>query len=168
MEFTLYASNTVGNLSNCIYPKKIIVKDEASMLEAIKFDHVTAAYKDNYRKNDNFIKADNIPLDCDNDHSDEPKDWVEPVDVSIAFPGVPFAVAYSRNHMKAKGSKAARPRFHVYFVTPEITDAKEYGELKKRIASVFPYFDHNALDSSRFLFGTANPVVEFYDGDKDL
>ena len=37
---------------------------------------------------------------------------------------------------------------------------------KKRIASCYPYFDKNALDSGRFLFGTDNPEVEFYDGDK--
>ncbi|WP_350343247.1 phage/plasmid primase, P4 family [Proteinivorax tanatarense] len=168
MVFTLYASNATGNLSNCLYPKKVVVTDEATMLEAIKFDHVTAEYKDNYRKNANFIKADNIPLDCDNDHSDDPKDWVEPLDVAISFAGVPFVAAYSRNHMKVKGSKAARPRFHVYFVIPEIKDATKYGELKKRIAAVFPYFDHNALDSGRFLFGTEEPEVEFYDGDKDI
>lgn len=168
MQFTLYTANTAGNLANCLYPKKVVVTDEVTMQDAIKYDHVTAEYKEHYRKNDNFIKADNIPLDCDNDHSDDPKDWVEPLDVAMAFPGVPFAAAYSRNHMKAKGSKAARPRFHVYFVTPEITDAKEYGELKKRIASLFPYFDHNALDSGRFLFGTEKPAVEFYDGDKDI
>jgi putative DNA primase/helicase len=48
----------------------------------------------------------------------------------------------------------------------EIRDSKEYGDLKKRIASYYPYFDKNALDSGRFLFGTDNPEVEFYDGDK--
>ena len=33
-------------------------------------DHVTAAYKDNYRNTANFLSADNVPLDCDNDHSE--------------------------------------------------------------------------------------------------
>ena len=168
IEFTLYASDYTGNLSNCIYPNKIVVKDEESMLEAIKFDHVTAQYKDNYRSNANFIKADNIPLDCDNDHSDNPKDWITSVDVALEFENVPFVVAYSKNHMKQKGSKSARPRFHVYFMTPDITDTNEYAKLKKRIASSFPYFDTNALDSGRFLFGTDNTEVEFYDGAKSI
>lgn len=168
IEFTLYASNYAGNLSNCIYPNEIVVKDEESMLEAIKLDHVTAKYKDNYRSNANFIKADNIPLDCDNDHSDNPKDWITSVDVALEFQNVPFVVAYSKNHMKQKGSLSPRPRFHVYFMIPEITDTAEYAGLKKRIASAFPYFDTNALDSGRFLFGTDNTEVEFYDGDKSI
>lgn len=167
-QFTLYTSNYKGNLSNCLYPNKIVIKNEDDMKEAIKFDHVTAEYKESYRSNSNFIKADNIPLDCDNDHSEDPKDWVTSVDVALEFSGVPFVVAYSRNHMKQKGNKAARPRFHVYFMVSEITDSKEYGDLKRRIASYYPYFDKNALDSGRFLFGTDNPEVEFYDGDKDI
>jgi putative DNA primase/helicase len=168
IQFTLYTSNHKGNLSNCLYRNKLVIKDEETMKEAIKFDHVTAEYKDSYRSNSNFIRADNIPLDCDNDHSDDPKDWVTSVDVALEFSGVPFVVAYSRNHMKQKGNKAARPRFHVYFMVSEIRDSKEYGDLKKRIASYYPYFDKNALDSGRFLFGTDNPEVEFYDGDKDI
>jgi len=168
IEFTLYTADCRGNLSNTVYPNRAVITDEKSLLNAIKFDHVTAEYKDNYRKNANFIKADNVVLDCDNDHSDDPKDWVTSVDVSNAFMDVPFAVTYSRNHMKQKGNKSPRPRFHVYFRIPEITDTDEYARLKQEIVSVFPYFDTNALDSARLIFGTDNTEVEFYDGDKSI
>lgn len=33
---------------------------------------------------------------------------------------------------------------------------------------MFPYFDQNALDSARFIFGAENVEVEFFYGDKDL
>lgn len=168
IQFTLYTSNYKGNLSNCIYPNEIVVKNEEDMKRAIVFDHVTAKYKDNYRSNANFIKADNIPLDCDNEHSDNPKDWVTALDVALEFEDVPFVVAYSRNHMKQKGSQSPRPRFHVYFAIPEMTDGKEYADLKRKIASRFPYFDKNALDSGRLLFGTDNTDVEFYSGDRNI
>lgn len=168
IKFTLYTSNFSGNLSNTLYPNKVEITNKKSMIEAIKFDHVTAEFKDNYRSNNNFIKADNLALDCDNDHSDDPKDWITSVDVDTTFQGVPFVVAYSRSHMKEKGGKSPRPRFHVYFMTKEITDPSEYADLKKRIASVFPYFDRNALDSARLLFGTHNVEVEFYDGNKSI
>jgi putative DNA primase/helicase len=168
IQFTLYTSNTRGDLSNCIYKNKAEIKNEEDMKEAIQYDHVSAEYKDNYRSNKNFLKADNIPLDCDNDHSDDPKDWITSVDIALEFQDVAFVVAYSRNHMKQKGSKAARPRFHVYFLTPEITDAKEYTELKRKIASHYPYFDKNALDSGRLLFGVEEPEVEFFPGDKNI
>jgi putative DNA primase/helicase len=100
IKFTLYRANCSGNLQNCLYPKKIVVKDRDSFLEAIKFDHVSAKYKDNYRSKSNFIKADNIVLDCDNDHSDDPKNWVTSEDVATAFPGVSYAIAYSKSHTR--------------------------------------------------------------------
>ena len=164
MQFTLYTADHVGNLSNCIYPNKAKITDKDTLIEAVKLDHVTAEYKDHYRSNGNFIKADNVPLDCDNDHSDNPQDWVTPLEVALTFPDVKFAVVYSRNHMKPKGNKTARPRFHVYFMTNDITSSSEYAVLKQKITAEFSYFDSNALDSARLLFGTANPEVEIYDG----
>ncbi|OIJ13542.1 DNA primase [Anaerobacillus alkalilacustris] len=168
VSFTLYTADCTGNLSNCIYPQKAVITDKTSFLKAIKYDHVSAEYKDNYRSSSNYIQADNVVLDCDNDHSDDPKDWVTSADVAHVFSGVPFVVSYSRNHMKQKGNKSARPRFHVYFMIPTTTDQNEYVMLKQQIVSVFPYFDTNALDSARLIFGTENTDVEVYDGNKDL
>lgn len=164
MNFTLYTADCVGNLKNCVYANKEIIADKESLIAAVNKDHVTAAYKDNYRSSANFMSADVVPLDCDNDHSDNPKEWVTSVDVAMAFEGVAFAVVYSRNNMKAKGNKTPRPRFHVYFPIEPVSDAVEYAEIKQKIAAAFPYFDSNALDSARFLFGTANPQVEIYEG----
>ena len=70
--------------------------------------------------------------------------------------------------MKVKDGRSARPRFHVYFSIPKMTDSREYTLLKKRIVSSFPYFDSNALDSARLLFGVAEPQVEFYDGSNNI
>lgn len=168
MKFTLFTADCVGRLSNCLYPNKAVVCDEETLTQAVMFDHVTAEYKNSYRSSANFIQADVVPLDCDNDHSDNPDDWVTPFDVAMAFPGVAFAVVYSRNHMKDKGGKSARPRFHVYFPIPDITNPSEYAVLKQKIAAEFPYFDNNALDSARLLFGTNNAKVEMYDGDKNV
>ena len=168
MKFTLYTANYVGSLSNSIYPNKRIITDETSMKAAAEFDHVTAEYKNNHRSNSDFISADNIPMDCDNDHSDNPNDWVTPLEVAMAFPGVEFVVVYSRNNMLPKNGKSPRPRFHVYLPIPLITDAAEYTALKKRIAAEFPYFDKNALDSARLLFGVSNPQVEIFNGDMSI
>ncbi|HEY9059199.1 MAG TPA: phage/plasmid primase, P4 family [Pseudobacteroides sp.] len=168
LNFTLYTADCIGNSANCLYPNQVVVTDKESFLAAISHDHVTARYKNNYRSNDNFISADNVPLDCDNDHSDDPKDWVTSVDVATAFENVPFVVVYSRNHMKQKGNRSARPRFHVYFMTPMITDPVEYAGLKQRISDEFPYFDSKALDIARFLYGTDNAEVEIYNGNKNI
>lgn len=80
------------------------------------------------------------------------------------FPGVGMIFVYSRNHMKQKGKRGPRPRFHVYFICREITDVKAYADLKDRLIADFPYFDDGAKDSARFLFGVKDAKVEVYDG----
>lgn len=166
LDFTIYAADVVGQSGNCLYPNKVTVTDKDSFLKAIQMDHVTAKYKGNYRSKDNFEYSDCIPLDCDND-SDNPEEWVTPFDISIAMPGVCFAASYSKNHMKLKGDKSERPRFHVFFPIEQVKDETEYSELKRKIAEAFPYFDTNALDSARFLYGGATKV-EIYEGTKSI
>lgn len=168
MRFTLYRSNCLEVPENCTYPHKVEVTGKDSLIEAVKHDYVCAEYQGNYRSNDNFIGSDCLPVDCDNDHSDDPEEWVYPSDVATAFPGVSFAVHYSRNHMKAKGVKAARPKFHVFFAIDRFIEPGQYSEMKKLVNSIFPYFDTKALDAARFFFGTKEPEVEIFDGPMTL
>ena len=168
MRFTLYRSNCLEVPENCTYPHKVEVTGKDSLIEAVKHDYVCAEYQGNYRSNDNFIGSDCLPVDCDNDHSDDPEEWVYPSDVATAFPGVAFAVHYSRNHMKAKGGKAARPKFHVFFAIDRVIEPGQYSEMKKLVNSIFPYFDTKALDAARFFFGTKEPEVEIFDGPMTL
>lgn len=168
MRFTLYRSNCLEVPENCTYPHKVEVTGKDSLIEAVKHDYVCAEYQGNYRSNDNFIGSDCLPVDCDNDRSDDPEEWVYPSDVATAFPGVSFAVHYSRNHMKAKGGKAARPKFHVFFAIDRVIEPGQYSEMKKLVNSIFPYFDTKALDAARFFFGTKEPEVEIFDGPMTL
>ena len=59
--------------------------------------------------------------------------------------------------MKPKGEKSARPRFHIVFLTDPERDADRYTALKRRLLAAFPFFDANAMDADRFLFGTEDP-----------
>ena len=168
INFTLYTADCTGNSSNCLYPHKMKVTDKDTFIAAIKTDHVTAKYKGNYRSKDNFEYSDCIPLDCDNDHSENPDEWITPFDLAMLIPGVSFAASYSRHHMMVKGDKSERPRFHVFFPIEVVSDEEEYTNLKRRIVAAFPYFDTNALDSARFLYGTDCEDVEIYEGDKTI
>ena len=76
MKFTLYRSNCLEVPENCTYPHKVDVTGKDSLIEAVKHDYVCAEYQGNYRSNDNFIGSDCLPVDCDNDHSDDPEEWV--------------------------------------------------------------------------------------------
>lgn len=168
LEFTIYTADCTNNKGNCLYPNNSVITDKDTFVKAIKADHVTAKYKGNYRSKDNFEFSDCIPLDCDNDHSDNPKDWVTPFDIALEIPNVNFVASYSRHHMLNKGNKSARPRFHIFFPISTITDAEKYVSAKKRITASFPYFDTNALDSARFLYGTDSEDIEVYEGDKNI
>lgn len=165
MQMTIYDAVTVGSRSNCVYPNPVTVTDADTMRQAAAFDHVCAAYKQNYRSVDNFLKADCLPMDCDNDHSDDPDDWLTPFDVAMDFPGVGMIFVYSKSHMKQKGKRGPRPRFHVYFICTETTNSEIYSSWKDRLIADYPYFDDGAKDSARFLCGVKNAAVEVYDGE---
>ena len=107
-------------------------------------------------------------MDCDNDHSENPDDWVTPDDIMLAFPDVSFAIHYSRYNNREKNGKVARPKFHVLFPIEYVTDASLYSDMKKLVNSIFPYFDTQALDAARFFFGTTTADVALYPGRMNL
>ena len=88
--------------------------------------------------------------------------------MKAVFPDVAFGVGYSRNHMKEKNGKAARPKFHVYFPIRPVTDAKQYTAMKQQILQRFPWFDGNTVDADRFYFGSANSGAFIVDGTKTV
>lgn len=161
---TLYYNKVRQNARNAVYPHKIVISNTEDLKIAVSYDHVCAEYKDSYRKNANFIQADCNMFDVDNSETDCPDEWVTPEAVRKAFPDVPFYVSYSRNHMKQKGEKTPRPKFHLYFPDVEFSDSKEYSRHKKAVCDYFKKFDQNAKDAARFFFGVENPKVEFYAG----
>ena len=166
--FTIYSADVTGNPGNCSYPHKHIILNEDSLKAAVSHDYVCAEYKNNYRNGDNFIGSDCLPVDCDNDHSENPEDWITPEDVLQVFPCVTFAVHYSRFNNRVKNGKPARPKFHILFPIDYVTDAAFYSNMKKLVNSIFPYFDTKALDAARFFFGTTAADVALYPGRMNL
>ena len=164
----IFCANVTGMENNCRYPNRMRITDAESFRRAVSRDYVCAAYQKNYRSNSNFISSDCIPLDFDNDHSDDPHAWVYPEDVLFTFPDVAVGIHYSRNHGKEKNGRSPRPKFHALLACREITDIQAYARLKKRVAAVFPQCDDKALDAAHFFYGTENPQVEFYEGEKTV
>lgn len=122
-QITLFVSSSRGNEKNAVYPQKFPIASVEDMASAAAYDHVCAEYKNSRRANDNFVCADCLPFDLDNTHSDNPVEWQTLDAVKAAFPGVAFYAVESRNHMKEKNGKAARPKYHLYFPIHEMTDA---------------------------------------------
>lgn len=164
MQMTLCYASCVGNAANCLYPNKVVVADAASMESAIEQDHVCAVYKGNRRSNDNFIESDVIPMDIDNDHSDNPDDWITEEKMEELFGSIDYVLAPSRHHMLPKDGKSERPRYHAYFPIEKCTDAKQYTFIKVAIQKAYPFFDDNALDAARFLFGATSDDTVWHEG----
>lgn len=164
MRLVLQTANVVSDAKNCLYPNHMEVETSEELQEAVKMDHVCAEFKDNYRNIGNYIRSNVVVMDCDNDHSENPDDWITPEKLDELMGDFSYAVAFSRNHMKVKGGKAARPKFHVYFEIEEITDAGTYAALKRGIKKKFPFFDGNALDAARFIFGADSGDVIWHEG----
>ena len=166
MKMTFYTANCRGNAKNSLYPKKCVVDNEDDCIEVMAFDHVCGEFKDFRRGNDNFLSCDVDVMDCDNDHSDQPGDWIYPetleelVGKDVAFVAVP-----SRNNRKPKDGKSARPRFHVYFPHDPITDGDACAALKRAIQRKFPFFDAKALDCARFIFGSRADNILWHEGE---
>lgn len=164
MPVTICTANCVGQAGNCSYPNRVTVVTPEQLQEAVKKDHVCAEFKGNYRSIENFIRSDVIVMDIDNDHTEDASDWITPEKLEELFPNVEYLLAPSRHHLLDKEGKSARPRYHMYFSISEITDASGYASLKRAIQSAYSFFDGNALDAARFIFGTECDEVIFYEG----
>jgi len=164
MQLTLFLANCTGDRSNCLYPNKTVVTSAEMMKAAVAKDHVCATYKENYRNNDNFLSSDDVVMDCDNDHSDNPNDWITPERFAEMEPDIDFIATPSRHNNIPKEGKAARPKWHAHFPIPEIEDVEEYAKLKEKIHAKYPFFDDQALDAARFLFGAKCDEVFWREG----
>lgn len=102
--FSLYTAACTGNYANCVYPHRTPITSTAVLNKAVMRDYVCAEYKDSRRGSANFIVSDCIPMDLDNDHSDDPAEWITPEAVLKQFPDVTIAIHYSRNHLKDKNA----------------------------------------------------------------
>lgn len=167
-KITLTPSNYYQDAKKSKYQNPVIIESLEDFKKVILKDYACAVYKDNHRSIDDFLYADAIVFDIDNDHSENPDDWITPDKVSSFFDDVPIYIQYSRNHMKIKNGKPARPKFHIIMPIDKVTDAKEYRAMKEKVYSIFPFVDGQALDSARLLFGTAEPNVDYIDGIRTL
>ncbi|MCW6665290.1 phage/plasmid primase, P4 family [Aerococcaceae bacterium NML191219] len=164
MQLTMYNSNVTGNAKNCIYPAKHMITNAKHLLDVVKYDHVCASFQNNHRSKNNFLECDCDVFDCDNDHSDDPSDWIYPEDYEFLLEGASFIVVPSRNDNKVKNGKSARPRHHLYLPHRLFQTAEECETFKQKVYERFDFLDRNALDVARFIFGHDTKDVVWYEG----
>ena len=160
----IHCSNAYQNAQNCLYPHNAVAENAEAFEKLVRNDHVFFDFKDGYRSIKNFLGANVAALDCDNDHSDNGADWLTLRKLTEIFGEVRFVAYTSRNHMKQKGSRSPRPRFHILFPIERISSAEEYAALLKRVQHYLPVFDEKALDAGRFYFGNREAKAYFHEG----
>lgn len=168
MKFTIYSANCIGNPANALYHNKAEITNKEDMLSVIARDHVCAEFKNYHRSIDDFLSSDVEVMDCDNDHSDNPEDWMTVEKYDELFPNVSYILVPSRNDGKVKGKRSARPRHHIYFPHSKITSADEVAGIKTRLQEYAPFFDDNALDAARFIFGHAPADIVWHEGSRTV
>lgn len=166
--FVLHTADCTGNEKNVYYPHEYRIECAEEFQKAVAFDHVCASFRENRRSAGNFLGANVLVMDCDNEGTDTPSEWVTPQKVAELFTGVDYVLAPSRHDGKQKDGKSPRPRFHVYFPHKHIKEAKEYAALKRLLREKYPFFDGNALDAARFIYGHLCHKVVWHEGGQSV
>lgn len=162
---TLYTATVTGQQTNTRYPHQRTITTADELTTAATFDHVAAEYQGNMRSATGFITSNCLVMDIDNDHTDNPDAWVTPATLESLLPSIEFYTATSRNHLTPKGVLSARPRFHVYLPITPVTDPVAYAGLKKKLAARYDFFDANAVDAARFMYGNPATEVTYHPGE---
>ena len=164
MKLVLQTARVTQDAKNCLYPNTVEVTGPEELQQAVRFDHVCAVYKKNYRSIENFLRSNVLVMDIDNDHTEDPGEWITFEKLEDLFGDMNYAVVPSRHHMLPKDSYGPRPRMHIYFEIAETTDPEYYAGLKEALQRKYPFFDDNALDAARFIFGSDSDDIVWHEG----
>lgn len=166
----LYRANTRENEKNTEYPHEEEITNLDHFKRVLQYDNMPSKMKNNHRSVGNFLECNCIAWDIDNDHSDDPGEWVTKGDIEESYPFI-FYMVQSRNYMKEKRKEdkktgavtvlQPREKWHIYAPLKSPIKAKEeYEKLINNILCVFPFLDPAAMDCARFLYAIGDPKIE--------
>ena len=104
MEVIVFHSGNCGNAQNCLYPYNGTGSTPDELKKLFCYDHTFIRFKNNYRSKENVLEDSVAALDNDNDHTDDPTEWIPIESIPELFPGVPCVVSTSRHHMNRKAT----------------------------------------------------------------
>ena len=116
---------------------------------ATKHNYSTGIFKNNYRNKANFIEAECIALDVDNE---DPQDNYTIDGAKQLFADYKHIIMPSKSHQKDKNGRVA-DRFRVIlFLERPITDAKDFTATWGQLLKFYPAADKACKDASRFYY----------------
>lgn len=148
-----YSNHITKNFKNIKIPfRKLcaLVKSE--------FNYSAGAFKDGYRKADNYLNKSNVLiLDID--------DGVSIIEAKEIFKKYMNIIATTKSHQKDKnGIKCDRFRVIIPTQTDITLDKKEYSKMMEEVYKDFPFVDKVCKDASRFYFPSKDSIVTFNNG----
>ena len=164
MNFDLYYNKVTQKYDNSYYPYHKTITCDEDFKEVVIYDCVGAKYKNNHRSNDDFIEANCLMLEIDNDHTEDKSLQVDNDKLAAILPDVDFRTNTSKSDGIEKDGFGPRPRLHVFFSIPTITSIGELNHLKERILEIFPFFDKKAKDAARFFAGNLDTKTYYHKG----
>ena len=87
-KITLTPYNYYQDAKKSKHLNPVTVESLEDFKKAILRDYACAAYKNNHRSIDDFLYADAIVFDIDNDHIENPDEWITSDKVSSFFSDV--------------------------------------------------------------------------------
>lgn len=136
---------------------------------ATKYNYSTGTFKNNYRNKANFVEAECIALDVDNEKVNDNYTIEE---AKQLFKDFKHIIMPSKSHQRDKNGKIADRFRIILFLEKPITDAKTFTATWNSLLSFYPGADKACKDASRFYYpspnvysineqGNAWPVTEY-------
>lgn len=113
------------------------------------YNYSTGIFKDNYRNKANFVEAECIALDVDNDG---PSDFYTIEDAAKVFKDYKHIIMPSKSHQKEKNGKIADRFRIILFLNDTITDSKDFTATWLDLLKFYPGADRACKDASRFYY----------------
>lgn len=115
----------------------------------------SGVFKDNYRTRCNFLGADSIALDIDNE---DPSNQTTLTDAIKLFKDFKHLIMTTKSHQTDKNGVVADRFRVVLFFSRTVTDAKEYYATWNLLRKRFPFIDQACSDPSRLWYASTQVV----------
>lgn len=116
---------------------------------ATKYNYSTGVFKDNYRKKANFLTAESIALDIDND---DPLSTYTMADAKEIFKDYAHIIMPSKSHQKEKNGRIADRFRIILFLDEPIDNVQDFTATWTELLKFYPAGDHACKDASRFYY----------------
>lgn len=158
------------DISTSTFGSKVaFIKNKVEFIEELKNLIITSVwspsvYKNDYRKKDNFLYAELVGLDFDNNPGEPQLSLQEATNL---FRNCWHVIGTTRSHQKEKDGKPASDRFRVILRLDQVCkNYRDYEHTMRLLMSEYPAADPAGKDAARMFYPCTEIISENFDGIK--